>query len=141
MTLYLETSSETFTAWRGEAIEGVRYPLAIEQRWNADKLAEKGLYAPAAADPAPEGKIVTGTTVQRVSGVVKFVHALADKPVIDWDQVDQDELNRILAANGSVLRALAELTFEQINNLRTRAGLTAFTKPQFVSALKAKMRV
>lgn len=66
--------------------------------------------------------------------------AWAARHIPTTDEVDQDELNRALTAEGSVVRALAELTFIEINRLRERAGLTAYTKQQFVDALKAKMR-
>jgi len=84
MTLYLETPSG-FVAWNGQPIgegeDAICHPLHIEQLWSAVDLAGVGLYLPAAADAVPEGKIVTGTSVDRVGGAVKFVHALADAPV------------------------------------------------------------
>ena len=58
----------------------------------------------------------------------------------DYPVIDQETLNAALAEPGSVVRALALLTFQEINNLRTRAGLTAYTMTQFTTALKAKMR-
>lgn len=77
--LYLETQ-EGFSPWTGGAISGVVYPRAIEQHWTPQELAALNLYAPAEADPIPEGKRVVSTAVQRVSGVVKFVHTLEDIP-------------------------------------------------------------
>lgn len=83
MTLYLETPSG-FVPWAGEAIgdgdDAVCHPRHIEQLWSAGALADWGLYVPVEADAVPEGKIVTGTTVQRVEGVVKFVYDLEDIP-------------------------------------------------------------
>lgn len=137
--LYLETT-DGFSRWTGEAINGVRYPMSIEKHWTTEDLAAIDLYAPAPAAAVPNGKVVTATTVQRIDGVVQFVNTLEDAPVIDWDSVDQDELNRVLAEDGSVVRALAVLTFKQINNLRSNAGLSTFTMEQFISALKAEMR-
>ena len=61
-------------------------------------------------------------------------------PVIDLSAMDQAELNHALAQEGSVVRALALVMLQEINILRVRAGLTAYTQPQLVSALKAKMR-
>lgn len=84
--LYLETSGG-FTPWNGEPIDGILHPRDIEQKWSAAELAAAGLYAPEPADPVPEGKIVTGTTVQRVGGVVKFVHTLEDAPAPTPDDV------------------------------------------------------
>lgn len=79
--LYLETQNG-FAAWRGEPIEDIRYPRSIEQRWSPEDLAAIGLYLPEPADPVPEGKIVTGQSVQRVDGVVKWVHELDDAPPV-----------------------------------------------------------
>jgi hypothetical protein len=79
--LYRETSPDVFDVWGGEAIDDVRHPLNIEQLWPDDELLAIGLYKPAPADPIPEGKMVTGTTVQRVEGIVKFVNTLADAPI------------------------------------------------------------
>jgi len=79
--LYKETA-EGFTPWNPtEPIGGVRYPPNVGELWSAADLAKLGLYAPAPADPTPEDKIVTGTTVARVGGVVKFVNTLDDAPV------------------------------------------------------------
>lgn len=80
MTLYLETP-DGFTRWAGEAIGDVCHPLNIEQLWPADALEAIGVWrddmiAPAAS--VPDGKVITGTTVERVGGVVTFVHTLED---------------------------------------------------------------
>lgn len=84
MTLYLETSGG-FVVWTGQPIgegeDAVYHPLHIEQLWSAGALADWGLYVPADADAVPEGKVVIGTTVERVGGVVKFVNTLEDAPV------------------------------------------------------------
>lgn len=79
MTLYLETGSG-FVRWNGEAIDGILHPRSIKQNWTAEDLAAIGLYAPVEADPIPEGKISTGQVVERVEGVVKYVHTLDDAP-------------------------------------------------------------
>lgn len=79
--LYKETI-DGFAPWNpANLIGGVRYPPNIGELWSAAELAKLGLYAPAPPDPTPEGKIATGTTVQRVGNVVKFVSALEDAPV------------------------------------------------------------
>ncbi len=75
--LYLETG-DAFVAWAGEPINGVRYPLSIEQQWSASELAAIDLYLPAEADPVPDGKVVVATDVRRVEGVVRFVNELED---------------------------------------------------------------
>lgn len=78
--IYTETVSGVFAQWRGEPINDVRYPLSISDSWSDEELAAIGLYRPAPADPVPEGKISTGQLVQRVDGVVKWVHTLEDAP-------------------------------------------------------------
>jgi len=62
------------------------------------------------------------------------------KGPIDYDVLDQENLNSALTEDGSVVRALAELVFEEINKLRVKGGDPAYTKLQFVQAMKAKMR-
>lgn len=100
MTLYLETPSG-FTPWAGEAIgegeEAVHYPLHVEQLWSAQELAAIGLYLPAEADPVPDGKVVTGTTIERVNGVVSYVHTLADAPYPTVDEVVFERERRLAA--------------------------------------------
>lgn len=78
--IYLETASG-FQPWAGEAIDGVRHPRVIESAWSDEDLAAIGLYKPAEADPVPEGKVIVSTDVERVGGVVKYVHVLEDAPL------------------------------------------------------------
>lgn len=80
MSLFLEASPDTFVPWSGEAINGIRYPRDIAQKWSAEDLKAIGLYKPEPADPIPAGKISAGQSVQRVDGVVKWVHTLEDAP-------------------------------------------------------------
>jgi hypothetical protein len=77
--LYIETQAG-FSPWSGAPIGGVVYPLAIEQHWTTQELAAFNLYKPQDADPIPPGKRAVSTAVQRVGGVVKFVHTLEDVP-------------------------------------------------------------
>lgn len=82
MTLYREHPPGAFSPWDpGQPIDGVLYSPGIAWVWDEAALAALGLYAPAAADAVPDGKVITGTTVNRVSGVVRFVHTLEDAPV------------------------------------------------------------
>lgn len=76
MTLYLETNNE-FTQWRGERINGTLHPLSIENSWSIEELASINLYSPI-MDEVPEGKVVVGSTVERIDGVVKYVYTLED---------------------------------------------------------------
>lgn len=59
---------------------------------------------------------------------------------VDLSALDTAALNAALTQDGSVVRALAEVMFSEINILRTAAGLAARTKTQFIAALKAQMR-
>jgi hypothetical protein len=56
--------------------------------------------------------------------------------------IDQATLNAALAAEGSVVRALALVLLQEINTIRTKlpTPLPAYTQNQLVAALKAKMR-
>lgn len=56
------------------------------------------------------------------------------------DQLDTKALNEALVQDGSVVRALAEVMFLEINKLRVKTGDAAYTKAAFVAALKGKMR-
>ncbi len=109
MTLYHETSPDTFMAWNGELIgegdDAVRHPLNIEQIWPADELAAIGLYAPVVA-PIPEGKQVVSSVVQRIDGVVTRVDTYEDAPVerrlvektLILDRITDAQLDAALAA-------------------------------------------
>lgn len=77
--LYIETQ-EGFDPWNGAPINGRKHALSIERDWTPQELAALNLYVPAEADPIPEGKFATETKVQRIGGVVKFVHTLEDIP-------------------------------------------------------------
>lgn len=66
--------------------------------------------------------------------------APSNAPLPDYSAIDTAALNAALAQDGSVVRAIAEVMFSEVNILRTAAGLAVRTKPQFVAALKAQMR-
>jgi len=66
--------------------------------------------------------------------------AWANRHIPTDDEIDQEMLNRALAEPGSIVRALAEVMFQEINKLRVRGGQTAYTKQQFIDALKTAMR-
>lgn len=97
--LYRETAPNVFPPWTGEPIptvltvpifengvqtgskevqENVSLPLNIEALWPDEALAAYGLYRPASAVPLPDGKVSTGQHVERVDGIVRFVHDVAD---------------------------------------------------------------
>ena len=56
------------------------------------------------------------------------------------DEIDQDTLNRALVEPGSMVRALGLTMFAEINKLRIKTGNAAYTMPQFIAALKARIR-
>lgn len=58
----------------------------------------------------------------------------------DFSAIDATNLNAALAQDGSVFRALAELTLIEINKLRADHARQPYTKAQFIAALKAQMR-
>ena len=83
--LYLENLNG-FAPWAGEPINGLRHPPNIDQLWSPDDLAAIGLHDPAPAASLLSGKRVVSTTVQRVNGVVQFVHELEDTPPPTQDE-------------------------------------------------------
>lgn len=64
----------------------------------------------------------------------------AEAAAVDFPTIDGATLNAALAQPGSVVRALGLVMFAEINKLRVAGGSTAYTMPQFVTALKAQMR-
>jgi len=112
MTLYLIRDGQP-VAWTGEAIGETRYPADIETLWSDADLAAIGLYRAAAADPVPDGKVVTGTSVQLVDGVPKTVNTLGDPPFASLTkrQVCAALINAGLTddPNGFVLGVLATI--------------------------------
>lgn len=59
---------------------------------------------------------------------------------LDLSKIDTDTLNAVLAQDGSVVRALAEVMFAEVNKLRVKTGDAPYSKQQFVTALKVQMR-
>lgn len=68
----------------------------------------------------------------------------ADRVIVppDWNAIDQEALNSALAAEGSVVRALALVLLQEINTIRGKLvpPLQPYTQAQLVAALKSKMR-
>ena len=120
MTLYLEEGG--FQPWAGEPIDGIRYPINIEQLWTDDELAAINLYRPV-VPAVPFGKVVTHKTVQRVDGVVTFVYTLNDGQTAPPDplQTKLAEMDAKLARFELVEAALikkAILTSDDISKAR-----------------------
>lgn len=61
-------------------------------------------------------------------------------PAVDLSAIDLATLNATLAQDGSVVRALALVFLDEINRLRSKAGLATYSAGDLKSALKAKMR-
>lgn len=136
-----EATTGQFVEWRGERLpNGMLLNPNDAERMPDAELEALSLFKVSGPDPIPAGKVSTQVRIQRVNGVVKYVHTLQDAPVVDWDAQDQAELNSALAAEGSVFRALALLVLQEINVLRKKAALPEYTQSQLVTALKAKMR-
>lgn len=76
--LYIEDGG-SFSPWRGAPIGSIRYPANIEALWSDDALADVGLYRPAATS-VPNGKRIVSSSVERVDGVVRWLHVLEDIP-------------------------------------------------------------
>lgn len=87
-------------------------------------------------------KIVDGVEVemtpQEVADREAEEAAWAARYIPTIDEIDQDELNRALAAEGSIVRAGLEILFGVIKG--TIPVTPALTKAQFVAMLKARMR-
>jgi hypothetical protein len=96
--LYRETESG-FDQWIGKPINGIKYPSNIEELWSAEDLAAIGLYKP--YEPSiPDGKIVTGETIQRIGGIVTYVYTLENAPP---PPTPQEKLDTFLAENPDVV--------------------------------------
>lgn len=89
-------------------------------------------------------KIVNGEEVEMTDDEVKAREAeeaaWAARRIPTSDEIDQDALNKALAEPGSIVRAMADVMMAEINKLRVKGGDAAYTKAQFVAALKGKMR-
>lgn len=60
--------------------------------------------------------------------------------VIDLDQLDISTINAALTQDGSIVRALGLVMFDEINKLRVKTGDPAYTMAQFRAVLKVRMR-
>lgn len=79
--IYRETSSNIFAPWSGERLaDGLLLNPQDAKRLSAEELEMLGLFIPAETDSIPEGKVSAAVKVQRIDGVVKFVHDLQDEP-------------------------------------------------------------
>ncbi len=118
MTLYIEHAPGAFRAWSDEPIDGVSHPRDIEQIWTSEGLAAIGLYAPAPASEVPAGKQVVSTSVQRVAGMVRFVHELVDAPLLVRRMVRKSTVQARLIDAGLMEAAYALLTSNPVHFAR-----------------------
>lgn len=108
MALYLETSTGVFELYTGEQLVGTgksrgrQNAAALESLWTESALSSISLYQPVEADPVPEGKLIASTSVKRVDGVVKYVHALEDEPVYTPETPQLYALATMTIADGAV---------------------------------------
>ena len=61
-------------------------------------------------------------------------------PLPTIDEMDFEELTRLLTAQGSPVRALAEAQFQMLNEVRTLQGKQPLTAVQYKTHLKGLMR-
>ena len=121
MALYLEVSESTFVHWVGERIDDILYPLHIENLWSVEDLRELNLYKPETADAVPEGKVVTGTSVQRIDGEVKYVYTLEDYVVPVPSVVTRRQAK--LALHGAGLLSLVEPALQALSEPQKTAAI------------------
>lgn len=112
----------------------------VPREWSDQEKFERFNLYLVAQDPVPVGKRATAWTLTDRAGAPVLIPTLVDIPPVDWDAIDQQQLNEALIDEGSVVRALGLIMFEEINKLRVRAGLVAYTMDQFKTALHNKMR-
>ena len=74
-----------------------------------------------------------------VGGVFSPPVVVPPQPV-NFDALDLENINAALVQPGSVVRGLALVMLDEINALRTQAGLAVRTQTQLRDAIKAKMR-
>lgn len=132
MTLYLQTP-QGLTEWTGQPIDDIQHPAwrHYESTWSPEELEALGLFAPAPADPIPEGKISTGQTVQRINGVVKYVHTLAEAPPL----IQQPAMAHLYAAAAICITGGSISVIEQAAQLQSATYddgwvMIGFTEPQ-----------
>lgn len=74
--------------------------------------------------------------IDKLGGLAEVLPYVEPKIVID----DLGDLNTALAQEGSIVRALTLVMFEEINKLRKLSGQAEYNLTQFKTALKNKMR-
>lgn len=108
MSLWLEENG-AFREWDGrEKIGDVSYQPNIGDLWTDDELAAIGLYRPIEPE-IPTGKVVAGSTVQRVNGVVTFVYTLESVPLADLNRIQFEFMIEKLGLDAGIKAAIAAM--------------------------------
>lgn len=117
----------------GSVVEVITRPTWISAEGWLPVVDERPQYDPNTASLArrPVGEWDVG------AGSVSVTYTATP---IDIGAMDQALLNAALAAEGSVVRALALVLLQEINTLRQKAALPQYTQAHLVAALKARMR-
>ena len=119
--------------------------LAIVNTQNerVTKFAEYATQAEAEAHSVLYGGIVFDNASDWSIRDLRVVgDVVSHDPVIDKTpaEIDMENLNKELALDGSIVRALGEVMRQEINKLRKHLGLSEYTGEQFKDALRNKMR-
>lgn len=112
--LYLETSSNNFTIWNGEPIDGITHPKNINNLWTEEELAQINLFEPDSPEE-PEQDWVTkaGKHVERDGEVVKFVYDLEVIPLQEYkDQKLKSIIRSLDRIANKILRSYPEAEVE-----------------------------
>lgn len=112
------------------------------------KYADFATYGEAAEHIVVNGAAFPNAFIQEIASAKEIRELFIDgstvtiTPIIPPTntEIDTGQLNAVLAGEGSIVRALGLVMFEEINKLRVRSGQVAYTMDQFKTALISKMR-
>jgi hypothetical protein len=110
MTLYFEGEG-AWVEWTGQAVNGVRHPLNVEQLWSTDDLERAGLYSPV-VPRVPSGQVVTHRYVDRVDGVVTWVYTLEGSPLADLNRIQFEFMVEKLGLEDDIFSAIEAMPNE-----------------------------
>ena len=129
MALYTIQNGQA-VRWRGEPINGMLHPLAIERLWAEVDLNAIGLYTPLPADAIPDGMVSTKQTVQIANGVPKYAHVLVPAPseieLIAQAEADADDLVDVDETTLALSKAVVDLVMVDITGMSKAEVRTAF---------------
>ncbi|MCX5518430.1 DUF4376 domain-containing protein [Kaistia defluvii] len=141
--LFKEVSPNVFSAWSAsERINGDLYSENIAELWPDAELAALGLFRPAPAEDVPAGMEVVSSSVQRVSGVVRFVN-VTQPAKIDPSAIDVERDRRLaagapiaLSSGASFLAQVDAKSQGIIGNLALGATIAALNNRAFSAAFR-----